>query len=180
MVCDRCIMIVKNEFLKLGLKLSNIKLGEVELDQTELTPAMLNSIDERLNSFGFERIDDRKSRMIEAIKTLIINHIHYQEAHMRSNWSHLISDELHLEYNYLSNLFSSVEGITIEQFIIKQKIEKIKELLIYDELTLGEIAWKLGYSSVSHLSNQFKRVTGMAPGKFKKLRTLDRNSLDKL
>jgi AraC-like DNA-binding protein len=180
MVCDRCIMVVKNELDKLGLNPLTIKLGEVELPHRELTNTELSLLDEKLVSLGFERIDDRKSRLIEAIKTLIINDIQKELPLLKINWSVYIADKLHYEYNYLSTLFSSVEGVTIEHFIIKQKIEKVKELLIYDELNLNEIAWKLGYSSVSHLSSQFKKVTGMSPAYFRKMRIKDRNPLDKL
>jgi AraC family transcriptional regulator len=180
MVCNRCIMVVKNELEKLGLQPVAIKLGEVELIDRELNEEQLTSLDERLISLGFERIDDRRSRLIEKIKTTVINHIHQSGEEQALNWSSLISDELHYEYNYLSNLFSSVEGITLEQYILRQKIEKVKELLTYDELTLSEIAWKLGYNSVSHLSSQFRKITGFSPSNFKKMRSTSRQSLDNL
>lgn len=180
MVCDRCILVVKNKLEALGLHPVVVKLGEVELLENKLEQSSIDKLDEMLVSIGFERIDDRKSRMIEKIKSVVINQIHQTEARLKENWSNLIADELHLEYNYLSNLFSSVEGITIEHFIIKQKIEKVKELLIYDELNLSEISWRLGYSSVSHVSKQFKKITGMSPAVFKKMRIKERKALDKL
>lgn len=180
MVCGRCIMVVNSEFEKLGIHPLNISLGEVDIAEEELNPEQIEELDKALANLGFERIDDRKSRLIEAIKNLVIQHIHYSQPDLKTNWSDLISSELHYEYNYLSNLFSSVEGITIENFIIRQKIEKVKELLVYDELTLSEIAWKLGYSSVAHLSSQFKKITGFTPVAFRKMRPIARKPLDKL
>jgi AraC family transcriptional regulator len=133
-------------------------------------------LDVSLSKFGFERIDDRKARLIEAIKSKVIQMIHHSDkVDVRFNWSTVLSEELHYEYNYLSNLFSGVEGITLEQYIIRQKIEKVKELLFYDELNLSQIANRLGYSSVAHLSAQFKKVTGLTPSEMKKSRDLDHN-----
>jgi AraC family transcriptional regulator len=180
MVCNRCVMVVKNEFEKLGLKPSKVTLGEVELLET-VSESQLSSIDSVLAPLGFERIDDRKARLIESIKKHVIQSVHYaDEVNRKFNWSAILADELHYEYNYLSNLFSSVEGITLEQYIIRQKIERVKELLFYDELNLSEIANKLGYSSVAHLSAQFKKVTGLTPSELKKSRNLDkiRKSID--
>ena len=153
-----------------------VTLGEVTLREDNLSEEMLNSLDKALTGLGFERIDDRKARIIEAIKNKIIQMIHHTEnLDMKFNWSSVLSEELHYEYNYLSNLFSSVEGITLEQYIIRQKIEKVKELLFYDELNLSQIANRMGYSSVAHLSAQFKKVTGFTPSEMKKSRDLDHN-----
>ena len=129
-----------------------------------------------LERLGFERIDDRKARLIESVKSKIIQMIHHSDkVNMKFNWSDVLAEELHYEYNYLSNLFSSVEGITLEQYIIRQKIEKVKELLFYDELSLSEIADRLDYSSVAHLSSQFKKVTGFTPSELKKSREIDQS-----
>ncbi|HEX5171917.1 MAG TPA: helix-turn-helix transcriptional regulator [Cyclobacteriaceae bacterium] len=174
MVCNRCVRAVKEEFEKLGLHPQRIVLGEVELAEDNLAPDMLSRLDADLKSLGFERIDDRKARLIEGIKNKVIQLIHHSDRVDRKyNWSTILADEMHYEYNYLSNLFSSVEGITLEQYIIRQKIEKAKELLFYDELTLSEIAHRLGYSSVAHLSGQFKKITGMTPSELKKSRALE-------
>jgi AraC family transcriptional regulator len=171
MVCNRCVMVVEQEFEELGLHTEKVALGEVRLKETELSPEQLKSIDVALQSKGFERIDDRKSRIIETIKNKVIQIVHHKREQSRKlNWSTILSEELHLEYNYLSSLFSSVEGITLEQYIIHQKIERAKELLFYDELNLTQIADQLGYSSVAHLSAQFKKVTGMTPSELKKSR----------
>lgn len=182
MVCDRCIMVVRQELDKLGLPATDVTLGEVTLER-ELSKEDQQKLDEALIRLGFERIDDRKGRLIENIKKLVIELI--QNGDLRNqkfNWSDILSDRLHYEYNYLSNLFSSVEGITLEQYIIRQKIEKVKELLLYDELTLSEIAYQLGYSSVAHLSGQFKKVTGFTPTGLKKSRKLNqsRKPLDRI
>lgn len=171
MVCNRCILVVGQELEKLNLHPEKISLGEVVFKE-ELSDEKLELLDSALKLNGFERIDNRKSRLIESIKSSVINHIHHQEKVDRKlNWSTILSEELHLEYNYLSSLFSSVEGITLEQYIIHQKIEKAKELLFYDELSLTQIADRLGYSSVAHLSTQFKKVTGMTPSELKHSRT---------
>ena len=175
MVCDRCKMVVQQELAKLGLIPDKIALGEVTI-QGDITPQVQKKLDDALMAVGFERIDDKKARLIESIKNAVIELIHYQDPKTRKlNWSDLLADRLHYEYNYLSNLFSSVEGMTLEQYIIRQKIEKVKELLFYDELTLSEIAHKLGYSSVAHLSGQFKKVTGFTPSELKKAREIDQN-----
>jgi AraC family transcriptional regulator len=171
MVCNRCKIVVKQELEKLGFHSAKIELGEVELTETNLTAEQLEHIDQALLAVGFERIDDRKARMIEAIKKKVIQKIHgVDQIDRKFNWSDIIAEELHYDYAYLSTLFSSVEGITLEQYIIRQKIEKAKELLLYDEFNLSEIASKLGYSSVAHLSSQFKKITGFTPSELKKLR----------
>ncbi len=177
MVCNRCISVVKSEFEKAGFEPLYISLGEVELKQ-ELDKKELEVINAKLIAHGFELIDDKKSRLIEKIKNVLINQIHYSGIKPKINYSHLITDELHKDYSYLSNLFSEIEGITIEQYIILQKIEKVKELLVYDELNLSQIADKLGYSSVSHLSRQFKKITGLTPSHFKIIKDQKRISLD--
>jgi AraC family transcriptional regulator len=174
MVCNRCIMVVKQELEKQGLHPEKVTLGEAVITEDHLTEAQLNILDSALLNLGFERIDDRKARLIESIKNKIIQMIHHSEKlNLKLNWSDVLSEEMHYEYNYLSNLFSSVEGITLEQYIIRQKIEKVKELLFYDELNLSQIADRLGYSSVAHLSAQFKKITGFTPSELKKSRQMD-------
>lgn len=183
MVCNRCISAVKQEFEKVGLHPTKTTLGEVSIEEETIPPHQLTQLDEALQSLGFERIDDRKARLIESIKNKVIKMIHHTDRVDRKyNWSAILSEELHYEYNYLSNLFSSVEGITLEQYIIRQKIERAKELLFYDELNLSEIADQLGYSSVAHLSAQFKKITGFTPSELKKSRETDssRKPLDSL
>ena len=179
MVCNRCVTVVRQELERLGLHPERIVLGQADLKDV-LTTEKINAIDDTLRQNGFERIDDRKSRLIESIKSLVIERVHRNPTTgKRLNWSHILSEELHLDYNYLSSLFSSVEGVTLEQYIIHQKIEKAKELLFYDELTLTQIADRLGYSSVAHLSSQFKKVTGMTPSELKNSRNpSERKSID--
>ncbi len=179
MVCDRCIMVVKNELEKLGFHPTNLKLGEVELGR-ELIDSEKLIINNHLLTFGFELIDDKKSRIIEKIKNVIVNLVHYQDNNIKSNLSDVLSSSLQHDYNYLSNLFSEVEGTTIEKYLIAQKIEKVKELLVYDELSLSEIAFRLNYSSVAYLSNQFKKVTGLTPSHFKQIKEDKRKPLDKV
>ncbi|WP_394420730.1 helix-turn-helix domain-containing protein [Tenacibaculum mesophilum] len=179
MVCNRCILVIQNELDKLGVGVKSIKLGEVILEK-ELTSDEKESLDKVLLDLGFEIIDDKKKRIIEKIKNLIINLVHHQDSEAKINLSELLSNELHHDYNYLSNLFSEVEGTTIEKYFIAQKIEKVKELLVYDELSLSEIAFRLHYSSVAYLSNQFKKVTGLTPSHFKKIRKDRRKPLDEV
>lgn len=157
MVCDRCIMVVQNELEKLGLDAKNIKLGEVILSK-EITSLEKENLSKTLEPLGFEVIDDKKGRIIEKIKNIIIDLVHHQDSDVKTNLSDVLSDKLHHDYNYLSNLFSEVEGTTIEKYFITQKVEKVKELLVYDELSLSEIANRLNYSSVAYLSNFFKQV----------------------
>jgi AraC family transcriptional regulator len=180
MVCDRCKLVVRQELEKLNLNPEKVALGEVVVSG-DITAEVQKRLDDSLLGLGFERIDDRKARLIETIKNTVIELIHHGDPGSRKfNWSNILSDRLNYEYNYLSNLFSSVEGITLEQYIIRQKIERVKELLFYDELTLSEIAHKLGYSSVAHLSSQFKKVTGFTPSDLKRSREIEQNrkSLD--
>ncbi len=179
MVCDRCIMVVKNELEKLGFRPVNLKLGEVEVEN-ELIDSEKLTISNHLQTFGFELIDDKKSRIIEKIKNVIINLVHHQDNDTKNNLSDVLSSNLQHDYNYLSNLFSEVEGTTIEKYFIAQRIEKVKELLVYDELSLSEIAFRLNYSSVAYLSNQFKKVTGLTPSHFKQIKEDKRKPLDKV
>ena len=179
MVCPRCIKVVKDEFEKLKIPVESVELGKVTTP-FELNAEKTKAVQKVLEENGFELIDDRKSKLIDSIKTLIIQKIHHsKDNNIQSiNSSDYISGELGYDYSYLSNLFSSVEGITIEKYIINQKIEKVKELLVYDELTLNEISYQLAYSSVQHLSSQFKKVTGLTPSHFKKLKENKRKPLD--
>ena len=181
MVCDRCIMAVENLLDNSSLKYRSVKLGEVELAQTTLAPEDRQILEKNLEKIGFALIDDKKSKIIESIKTKIIALVHGMDGQTVQKLSIVLADELDYDYNYLSNLFSSIEGITIEHYYIQQRIERVKELLVYNELTLSEIAVKLGYSSVAYLSSQFKKVTGLTPSQFKKLQDSSlRKSLDKL
>ena len=180
MVCMRCIKVVKEELSSLKYTVASIELGEVHLRE-DLSDDDLGRIRQVLTDNGFELIDDKKSQIINRIKTLIIEYIHYdREKPEHENLSEFLGNELGHDYSYLSNLFSSVEGITIEKYLIHQRIEKVKELLVYDELTLNEISYQLGYSSVQHLSNQFKKVTGLTPSHFKAIKISKRNPLDKV
>ena len=180
MVCNRCIRVVVEELTKTGLTPLSVELGKAEL-KDPWTDADRQRIKTILTEAGFELIDDKKSRIIEKIKTLIIELIHYQkEKAQHMNHSDFIAGEIGYDYAYLSNLFSSVEGTTIEKYIIYQKIEKAKELLVYDELSLSEIAIELGYSSVQHLSSQFKKITDLTPSHFKKIKDGRRKPLDKI
>lgn len=179
MVCNRCILVIQNEFSKLNIAIESIALGEVTLEK-ELSSEDREAVETVLISLGFEVIDDKKSRLIERIKNVIVELVHYQDNESKNNLSHLLSEKLNHDYNYLSNLFSEIEGTTIEKYFIAQKIEKIKELLVYDELSLSEIAIRLNYSSVAYLSNQFKKVTGLTPSYFKKIREDKRKPLDKV
>lgn len=177
MVCDRCKMVVRAELEKEGLHPLFIELGEVTLQEMPNTNK-LESLNRALKHQGFELIDDKKSRIIEKIKTLIVDLIHHKKEEPSSNLSTYLSAQLHHDYSYLSNLFSEVEGITIEKYYIAQKIEKVKELLMYDELSLSQIAFNLGYSSVAHLSAQFKKQTGLTPTFFKSMKERKRKNID--
>ncbi len=179
MVCNRCILVVQNELDKLGLEASNIKLGEVSLVK-DLTTKEREAMESAVDPLGFQVIDDKKSRMIEKIKNVIIELVHHQDNDVKTNLSDVLSDALHNDYNYLSNLFSDIEGTTIEKYFIAQKVEKVKELLVYDELSLSEIADRMNYSSVAYLSNQFKKVTGLTPSHFKQIREDKRKPLDEV
>ncbi|MBZ4041828.1 helix-turn-helix domain-containing protein [Flavobacterium hibisci] len=179
MVCGRCKMVVKAEFEKLGLQTVSVELGEVELRNTiskNQKKELLNS----LHTLGFDLIDDKKSKTIEKIKTLIIDLVHHKNSELKTNLSDYLAENLHHDYNSLSNLFSEVENTTIEKYFISQKIEKVKELIIYNELSLSEIADILNYSNVAHLSNQFKKVTGFTPTYFKQLKDRKRIQIENL
>lgn len=178
-VCNRCILVVQNELDKLGIEATNIKLGEIILKK-DLTTAEREALENVLDPLGFQVIYDKKSRMIEKIKNVIIDLVHHQDNDAKTNLSDVLSDALHHDYNYLSNRFSDIEGTTIEKYFIAQKVEKIKELLVYDELSLSEIADRMNYSSVAYLSNQFKKVTGLTPSHFKQIREDKRKPLDKV
>jgi len=177
MVCSRCKMMVKTELEKAGLQPVTVDLGEVEVKDAP-DASQLKQLESSLNELGFELIDDQKSRLIEQIKTLIIEHVHYNETQSPLKLSALLTAKLNYDYGYLSNLFSAVEGTTIEKYYIAQRIEKVKELLVYNELSLSEIAFQLGYSSVAYLSSQFKQVTGMTPSAFKALQGNKRRNLE--
>lgn len=179
MVCQRCKMVVKAELEKAGLHPLSVELGEVEIEeQPDINT--LQQLDKSLQSLGFKIIDDRKSRIIEKVKNAIVELIHYSNNNLNKNLSHFLSQKLNYDYTYLSNLFSEVEGITIEKYFIAQRIEKIKELLKYDELTLSQIADRLGYSSVAYLSNQFKKETGLSPSFYKSLKQNRRRNIEDL
>jgi AraC-like DNA-binding protein len=169
MVSLRCKMIVKSELEKLGLHATIVELGEVAIAEN-LSAEMEEHLKAALFKFGFELMEDKKSMLIEKVKNIIVEMIHYSDEPPTINFSDFLSEKLGYDYNYLSNLFSEVKGTTIEHYIISHKIEKAKELLIYNELTLTEIAYKLHYSSVAHLSNQFKKITGLTPSFFKNMK----------
>lgn len=179
MVCNRCIMVVQNELEKLGLPVKQVELGEVELER-KLSASEKENITAALSPLGFEVIDEKKSRVIEKIKTTIIDLVHHQDGDMQQNLSDVLRSKLHQDYSHLSKLFSEVEGTTIEKYFIAQKIEKVKELLVYDELSLSEIAHRLNYSSVAYLSNQFKKVTGLTPTHFRQVGKNKRKPLDEV
>ncbi len=179
MVCNRCVKSVDNILNELKIEHGPVLLGEVPLKK-ELTGTQKEQLQQRLEQEGFEMIDNRKTRIIEKIKRLVIERIGQDLDDAKDNLSTFLSAELHLDYPYLSSLFSSIEGMTIEKYYIAQKIEKAKELLVYDELSLSEIAYRLGYSSVQHLSNQFKKVTGLTPSHFKQLGAQRRKPLDRI
>ena len=180
MVCNRCIRVVREELEKQGIVLKSVELGEVET-KTEIDAEKLKQVKDMLEINGFELLDDRKTALAEHIKTLIIEEVQNLKGNKPAamNFSDYLSEKIGYDYSYLSNLFSSETGHTIEQYMIAQEVEKIKEWLSYNELTLSEMAWRLSYSSTAHLSNQFKKVTGLTPGEFKKS-ALPRKALDKV
>jgi len=178
MVCARCERTVERLLTAAGLKVKNLQLGEADIEG-ELPPALLGTVRHLLQAEGFELLDDRMSRLIGQVKNLIVQEIHHEAQKPETmNFSDYLSQKTGHEYSHLSKLFSSVEGVTIEKYIIAQKIERVKELLVYDEMTLSEIAWQLGYSSSQHLSNQFRQVTGMTPTQFKSSHGHGRKHLD--
>lgn len=179
MVSNRCKMVVKEELTKLGLHFIVVDLGEVEIME-ELSEEERKELAERLLDTGLELMDNKKAILIERIKTTIIELIHHSEDMIKINFSNFLSEKLNHDYTYLANLFSEVQGTTIAQFIISHKVERIKELIIYDELNITEIAWKMNYSSVAHLSNQFKKITGLSPSHFKQLKEKRRNPIENI
>jgi len=172
-------MVVKSVFENMGINPISVELGEVEL-KNDIKENQKQELLESLRGIGFDLIDDKKSKTIDKIKTRIIDLVQNKNNDLKSNLSDYISQQLHQDYNTLSNLFSEVENTTIEKYFINQKIEKVKELIIYDELSLSEIAYSLNYSSVSHLSNQFKKITGFSPTYFKNLKSIKRRQIEDL
>jgi len=177
MVCIRCQMAVKAELEKLGLHYVYVRIGEVETIE-DISPEQLEQLNISLKKAGLVLMDDKKSILVEKIKSAIIELVHYREEQINVNMSDYLSEKLNYDYTYLANLFSEVNGINIEKFYLTHRIERVKELLVYDELNLSEIAFKMNYSSVSHLSNQFKKITGMTPSYFKRLKNKRRDSLE--
>src|SRR6187200_3737691 len=177
MVCIRCKMVVKAELEKLGLHYIVVELGEAEIMES-ISEEQHDQFKEALLRSGLELLDNKKSVLIQKIKNVIIELIHYSEEPLAINFSDFLSEKLNHNYTYLANLFSEVQGTSIEHFIIAHKIERIKELIIYDELNITEIAWKMNYSSVAHLSNQFKKVTGLTPSHFRQLKDKRRTSIE--
>ena len=176
MVCIRCQMAVKSELEKLELHHTKVELGETEIME-ELSAEQRDNLSISLKNIGLELLDDKKNIMVEKIKTIIIELVHHNEDQIKTNLSDYLSEKLNHNYTYLSNLFSEIKGTSIEKFYIWNKIERAKELLVYDELSLTEIAYKLHYSSVAHLSNQFKKMTGLTPSHFKNLKNKTRRAL---
>ena len=179
MVCIRCKMVVKDELTKLGLHYTSVELGEADIVET-LSPEQQDRFKDALVRSGLELMDDKKSVLIQKIKNVIVELIHYTEEPLTVNFSVYLSGKLDYDYTYLANLFSEVQGITIEKFIITHKIERVKELLVYNELNLTEIAYLMHYSSVAHLSAQFKKITGLTPSHFKQLKEKRRSMLEDL
>ncbi len=170
-------MVVKEELKKLGLHFIVVDLGVVDIME-DINAEQREQIRIALRSSGLELMDDKKAVIIEKIKTAIIEMIHYKDDLIKVNFSDYLSEKLNYDYTYLANLFSEIQGTTIEKFIIAHKIERVKELIIYDELNLTEIAWMMHYSSVAHLSNQFKKITGLTPSHFKSLKTKRRQAIE--
>lgn len=179
MVCPRCVAAVEAVLREIDIPFISVKLGEVEL-QSGLSESKHDALADKLNILGFELLESERSKTISQIKGLIIDQIHHKKEKLKMNLSTYLADKLHQDYSSLSRLFSSVEGITIEKFAMRQKIERVKELLFYDQLTLSEIAFEMDYSSVAHLSAQFKKETGMTPTQFKGNKSVVRTSIDGL
>jgi AraC-like DNA-binding protein len=177
MVCIRCTLVVKDELQKLGLHYTTVELGEANV-QEEVSNLQMEKFRAGLLKFGLELMDDKKSILIQKIKNVIIELIHYSDEPLVLKFSEYLSQKLNHDYTYLANLFSEVQGTTIEKFIISHKIERVKELLVYDELNLTEIAYLMHYSSVAHLSAQFKKITGLTPSHFKQLKEKRRSMLE--
>ena len=179
MVSERCKIVVKEELRKLGLHYIMVDMGVVDIMEN-LTMEQREQIKIALFRSGLELMDDKKAVLIEKIKNSIIDMIHYKDDMLKINFSDYLSEKLKHDYTYLANLFSEVQGTTIEKFIISHKIERVKELIIYDELSLSEIAWKMHYSSVAHLSNQFKKITGLTPSHFRSLKDKRRIAIENI
>jgi len=177
MVCIRCKMVVKAELANLGLHYTTVDLGEVEITG-DISANQIDQLKTALLKSGLELMDDKKSVLIQKIKNIIVELVHYSEEPLVVKFSEYLSEKLNYDYTYLANLFSEVQGTTIEKFLIAHKIERVKELLVYNELNLTEIAYLMHYSSVAHLSNQFKKITGLTPSHFKQLRDKRRSMLD--
>jgi AraC-like DNA-binding protein len=172
-------MVVKSELEKLGIHYVDVKIGEADTIES-ISPEQKKQLDVALRKSGLLLMDDKKSILVEKIKSAIIELVHYTEDQIRVNLSDYLSEKLNYDYTYLANLFSEVKGITIEKFYLTHKLEKVKELIVYDELNLTEIAFRMHYSSVAHLSNQFKKFTGLTPSHFKKLKNKRRGTLEKV
>ncbi|UEG50879.1 AraC family transcriptional regulator [Ferruginibacter lapsinanis] len=177
MVSNRCKMVVKEELKKLGLHFVIVDLGEVDIMEN-ISLSKREELKAALFVSGLELMDDKKAVLVEKIKNVIIEMVHQSDEVIKTNLSHFLSEKLNHDYTYLANLFSEVQGTTIEQYTIANKVERIKELIIYDELNITEIAWKMNYSSVAHLSNQFKKVTGLSPSHFKQLKNKRRSPIE--
>lgn len=179
MVSLRCKLKVKSELDKLNIKYSNVQLGEVEITES-ISETTFKELQIALHESGLELMDDKKAILIEKIKNIVVEMLHYADELPKTNFSDYLSDKLNMDYNTVSTIFSHTKGITIEHYIMLHKIEKVKELLIYDELNLTEIAWKMHYSSTAHLSSQFKKVTGLTPTFFKNMKNKNRKGLEDL
>jgi AraC-like DNA-binding protein len=179
MVCIRCKMVVKDELTRLGLHYNTVELGEADILEN-ISDYQHDQIKAALLKSGLELMDDKKSVLIQKIKNVIVELVHYSDEPLNIKFSEYLSQKLHHDYTYLANLFSEVQGTTIEKFLIAHKIERVKELLVYDELNLTEIAYQMHYSSVAHLSAQFKKVTGLTPSYFKQLKVKRRNMLENM
>ena len=179
MVSNRCKIMVKEELKKLGLHFMVVDLGEVEIME-DITAEQRIELQNALHESGLELMDDKRAILIEKIKNVIIDMVHHSEEVIKTNFSEYLTSKLDYDYTYLANLFSEVQGTTIAQFLISHKVERIKELIIYDELSISEIAWKMNYSSVAHLSNQFKNVTGLTPSHFRQLKNKRRSPIEEI
>ena len=177
MVSNRCKIMVKEELKKLGLHFIVVDLGVVEIME-DISDEQRDQLQEGLMETGLELMDDKRAILIEKIKVLIIEMVHHSEEDVKINLSDYLAEKLEYDYTYLANLFSEVQGTTIMHFLIAHKVERIKELILYDELSISEIAWKMNYSSVAHLSNQFKKVTGLSPSHYKQLRNKKRTPIE--